>query len=145
MCVSSFYSHTCLFLLLRKLPMIACRRGVLMGWLVSLIVSSSSSSSTRRGSVMAFQPTLRSVRRGLLTTQRWMTTSKDNDTSSSASSSSSSSIHWTTDRVRQTFIDYFTSSPRDHTFQPSSACAPLNDPTLLFTNAGMNQVSGMDG
>jgi alanyl-tRNA synthetase len=44
---------------------------------------------------------------------------------------------WTTDKVRKTFLDYFES--KEHTLQPSSACAPLNDPTLLFTNAGMNQ------
>lgn len=44
---------------------------------------------------------------------------------------------WPTNKVRSTFVDYFAS--KDHTYQPSSACAPLNDPTLLFTNAGMNQ------
>lgn len=44
---------------------------------------------------------------------------------------------WTTDKVRSTFINFFEN--RGHTIQPSSACAPLNDPTLLFTNAGMNQ------
>jgi len=49
----------------------------------------------------------------------------------------SSKEDWTTDKVRSTFIEYF--EKQDHTFQPSSACAPLNDPTLLFTNAGMNQ------
>lgn len=44
---------------------------------------------------------------------------------------------WTTDKVRSTFIDYFTQ--KDHVLYPSSPCAPLNDPTLLFCNAGMNQ------
>lgn len=48
-------------------------------------------------------------------------------------------VVWTTDKVRSTFIDFFEQEPRSHTFQRSSACAPLNDPTLLFTNAGMNQ------
>ena len=47
-------------------------------------------------------------------------------------------VEWTTERVRSTFIEYFEKS-RQHTFQPSSPCAPLNDPTLLFANAGMNQ------
>ena len=44
----------------------------------------------------------------------------------------------TAKQVRQLFIDYF--CDRDHVFIPSSSTIPLDDPTLLFTNAGMNQV-----
>lgn len=51
--------------------------------------------------------------------------------------SSQDQVIWTTDKVRSTFIDYFQN--HQHTHQASSPCAPLNDPTLLFTNAGMNQ------
>ena len=44
---------------------------------------------------------------------------------------------WTSNRIRRTFIDYF--RERGHTEVPSSSLVPINDPTLLFTNAGMNQ------
>ena len=43
----------------------------------------------------------------------------------------------TTADIRQAFLDYF--SARYHRVVPSSALIPANDPTLLFTNAGMVQ------
>ncbi|XP_040574942.1 alanine--tRNA ligase, cytoplasmic [Lepeophtheirus salmonis] len=42
------------------------------------------------------------------------------------------------DEIRKLFLDFF-SKKKDHTYYHSSSTIPLDDPTLLFINAGMNQ------
>ena len=42
-----------------------------------------------------------------------------------------------THEIRSAFLDFF--AERDHRVVPSSSLVPANDPTLLFTNAGMVQ------
>ncbi|XP_021735180.1 alanine--tRNA ligase-like [Chenopodium quinoa] len=47
------------------------------------------------------------------------------------------SLEWPAKKVRDTFIKYF--EGKNHAFWKSSPVVPVNDPTLLFANAGMNQ------
>ena len=44
---------------------------------------------------------------------------------------------FTSAQIRQQFLDFFTS--KKHQIVPSASLVPVGDPTLLFTNAGMNQ------
>jgi alanyl-tRNA synthetase len=47
----------------------------------------------------------------------------------------------TGDQIRQSFLDFF--AARGHTVVPSAPLVPANDPSLLFTNAGMVQFKGV--
>src|ERR1700744_3916372 len=51
--------------------------------------------------------------------------------------SSSSKKEWKGAEIRETFLRFF--ETKGHTVVRSSSLVPANDPTLLFTNAGMNQ------
>ena len=46
-------------------------------------------------------------------------------------------MKWSSDRIRETFLNFF--KERGHVVVKSSPLVPKNDPTLLFTNAGMVQ------
>ena len=43
----------------------------------------------------------------------------------------------TANQIRREFVEFF--AGKGHTIVHSSSLLPANDPTLLFTNAGMNQ------
>ena len=88
-------------------------------------------SSTSRKLVMGSGGATRRSRYNLLAALHSTATTNNNN-------NEDNELEWPTTKIRQTFIDYFTSR-HAHKFIPSSPSAPLNDPTLLFTNAGMNQ------
>jgi alanyl-tRNA synthetase len=52
-------------------------------------------------------------------------------------------ITWSLPTIRQTYISHFLA--KSHVYVPSSPTIPLNDPTLLFTNSGMNQFKAIFG
>ncbi|HVV55528.1 MAG TPA: alanine--tRNA ligase-related protein, partial [Mucilaginibacter sp.] len=43
--------------------------------------------------------------------------------------------------IRKAFLDFFVS--KGHVIVPSAPIVVKNDPTLMFTNAGMNQFKGI--
>ncbi|KAF8762367.1 hypothetical protein HU200_009546 [Digitaria exilis] len=57
--------------------------------------------------------------------------------STTAAPMASPSLEWSSSDVRSMFINFFKS--KSHTPWPSSPVVPVDDPTLLFANAGMNQ------
>ena len=53
-------------------------------------------------------------------------------------------MSWNQRQIRQTFLDYFIKhATLPHREVPSSPIIPRDDPTLLFTNAGMNQFKAL--
>ena len=55
-----------------------------------------------------------------------------------SSAAAGSEQEWTASKVRRQFIEFF--EAKGHTMWPSSPVVPYDDPTLLFANAGTNQL-----
>lgn len=53
-----------------------------------------------------------------------------------ATSTATEAPQWNAQQVRDTFLQFF--KDREHTFVKSSSVVPLNDPTILFSNAVMS-------
>nr|XP_033324410.1 alanine--tRNA ligase, mitochondrial [Megalopta genalis] len=58
------------------------------------------------------------------------------------SSNTSNSIKWNSRLIRNEFLNYFKDN-LEHTFIRSSPVTPLNDSSIPFVNAGMNQFKGI--
>jgi len=65
-----------------------------------------------------------------------MSMSSPADTSP-AEKKTAAELEWPANKVRSRWMEFF--KEKDHVFVKSSPVVPLDDPTLLFTNAGMNQ------
>ncbi|KAK9053746.1 hypothetical protein SSX86_024820 [Deinandra increscens subsp. villosa] len=68
---------------------------------------------------------------------RWFNPSISGRDYSTMGSQSAAEVEWPANKVRDTFIKFF--EERNHVYWKSSPVVPVNDPTLLFANAGMNQ------
>ncbi|KAL5552999.1 hypothetical protein UlMin_040400 [Ulmus minor] len=102
-----------------------------------------------RGIAIAFPSLLLRYPQPSLAPPLQLFSSSSQTTSFSSCSSSSSSAtamgsavdyqtgEWPAKRVRDTFVQFF--EEKNHVYWKSSPVVPVNDPTLLFANAGMNQ------
>ena len=60
-----------------------------------------------------------------------------NPSCNKAMGSQAGEVEWPANKVRDSFIKFF--EEKNHVYWKSSPVVPVNDPTLLFANAGMNQ------
>jgi alanyl-tRNA synthetase len=52
-------------------------------------------------------------------------------------------MSWQQKQIRRAYLDYFVNHPLNHREVSTSPLIPSDDPTLLFTNAGMNQFKAL--
>ena len=50
-------------------------------------------------------------------------------------------MEWSTSAIRKAFLEFF--EKKGHQIVPSAPIVIKDDPTLMFTNAGMNQFKGV--